>query len=223
MRFDVVTIFQGMFDAYFDESIIKRAQKKKLITIKMHNLRKWAAGKHKKVDDKPYGGGPGMVFMVEPIYQALRTIVGRGLVPRHGGGRASTLRDRDTRVVLTSARGKQFTASDARRLSKYKRVVMICGRYEGVDERVFKYLVDEEFSVGPYILTGGELPAMVMIDAIARQVPGVLGKRESLEEVRGGSFPQYTRPEKFDKWRVPKVLLSGNHKEIQLWRSKHSK
>ena len=149
------------------------------------------------------------------------------------------------RVILTSAKGKQFTAEDARRLAKYKRVVIICGRYEGVDERVAKHLVDEELSIGPYVLTGGELPAMVMIDSIARQIPGVLGKQESLEETRGGSFSTYTRPEifrikneelrmkngrarppKFRKeefWRVPKVLISGDHKKIEEWRKKHSK
>ena len=229
MQFDVLTIFPEMFGSYFNESIIKRAQENQLLQIVVHDLRKWAKDKHHKVDDKPYGGGPGMVFKVEPIYRALKEIVGRGLVPRRGGGRAPTLRDRGTRIILTTAKGKQFTTADAERLAKYKRVVIICGRYEGVDERVAEHLVDEEFSVGPYILTGGELPAMVMIDSIARQIPGVLGKQGSLEETRGGSFASYTRPEIFvihdtryttKKWRVPKVLLSGDHKKIAAWRRK---
>ncbi|MBI4135406.1 tRNA (guanosine(37)-N1)-methyltransferase TrmD [Candidatus Uhrbacteria bacterium] len=223
MRFDILTIFPEMFSGYFGESIIKRAQKKNLLKISVHDLRKWATDKHHKVDDKPYGGGPGMVFKVEPIWRALRAlrIKDKGL----------RIKQKE-RVILTSARGKQFTASDARRLAKYKRVVIICGRYEGVDERVAKHLVDEELSIGPYVLTGGELPAMVMIDSIARQIPGVLGKKESLEETRGGNSSAYTRPEVFTirdprspikRWRVPKVLLSGDPKKIEEWRKKHTK
>ena len=231
MRFDVLTIFPKMFSGYFSESIIKRAQKKKLLDIRVHDLRQWATDKHHKVDDKPYGGGPGMVFKVAPIARALRALKYR-------------MKNAECRIVLTSARGKQFTAADARRLAKYKRLVIICGRYEGVDERVAKHLVDEEISIGPYVLTGGELPAMVMIDSIARQIPGVLGKSESLEEARGGGFPTYTRPGVFEMqnaecrmqkwkarppkfrkakiWRVPKVLLSGDHKKIVEWRRKYS-
>ncbi len=224
MRFDVLTIFPEMFSGYFGESIIKRAQEKKLLKIQVHDLRKWATDKHHKVDDKPYGGGPGMVFKIEPIYRALNGL--KIKVER------LKLRDKDTRVILTSARGKQFTAADARRLAKYKRVVIICGRYEGVDERVAEHLADEEISIGPYVLTGGELPAMVMIDSISRQVPGVLGKQESLEESRGGNSSAYTRPEVFIskvhraksiEWRVPKVLLSGDPKKIAEWREKQAK
>lgn len=210
MSFDILTIFPEMFSGYFSESIIKRAIKRGLLTLRVHDLRKWATGKHKKVDDKPYGGGPGMVFMVEPIARALRALKCR-------------MKNEECRIILASARGKQFTAADARRLAKYKRVVIICGRYEGVDERVAKHLAHEELSIGPYVLTGGELPAMVMIDSIARQIPGVLGKSESLEESRGGGFPTYTRPEVLRKWRVPKVLLSGDHKKIMAWRKRHSK
>lgn len=224
MKFDILTIFPEMFSGYFDESIIKRAQKKKLLNIRVHDLRKWATDKHRKVDDKPYGGGPGMVFKVEPIARALRAL----------RCQVSGVRSHGVRIVLTSARGKQFTAADARRLAKYKRVVIICGRYEGVDERVAEHLVDEEISIGPYVLTGGELPAMVMIDSIARQIPGVLGKFESLEESRGGNSSTYTRPEVFEgvrgqvsgvrkNWKVPRVLLSGDHKKIEEWRKKHKK
>ena len=208
MKFDILTIFPEMFSGYFGESIIKRGQEKKLLDIRVHDLRKWATDKHRKVDDKPYGGGPGMVFKVEPIYRAIKAL-------KHKNIKA--------RVILTSARGKQFTAADARRLAKYKRVVIICGRYEGVDERVAEHLVDEEISIGPYVLTGGELPAMVMIDSISRQVPGVLGKQESLEESRGGNASAYTRPEIFQKWRVPKILLSGDPKKISAWRTDHTR
>ncbi|MBI2552510.1 tRNA (guanosine(37)-N1)-methyltransferase TrmD [Candidatus Uhrbacteria bacterium] len=222
MKFDILTIFPEMFSGYFGESIIKRAVKKKLLDIRVHDLRKWATDKHHKVDDKPYGGGPGMVFKVEPIFKALRAL-------KVHSRQFTVHSKKETRVILTSARGKQFTAADARRLAKYKRVVIICGRYEGVDERVAEHLVDEEISIGPYVLTGGELPAMVMIDSIARQVPGVLGKQESLEESRGGGFPTYTRPEVFEskeqrakriEWKVPKVLLSGDPKKIAAWRAK---
>lgn len=241
MKFDVLTIFPEMFSGYFGESIIKRAREKKLLSITVHDLRKWATDKHHKVDDKPYGGGPGMVFKVEPIARALRALgVFKNVAQtfRSAKSRSKDLRY-DTRIILTGARGKQFTADDARRLAKYKRVVIICGRYEGVDERVAQNLVDEEISIGPYVLTGGELPAMVMIDSISRQVPGVLGKWESLEENRrgpaeraqshaqrgGGGFSAYTRPELFlptgkagKKWRVPKVFLSGDPKKIEEWR-----
>lgn len=168
-------------------------------------LRDFAKDKHRRVDDKPFGGGPGMVLMVEPIERALKKVVGA--------------KKKKTRVILTSARGRMFTQADARRLTAYDHVVFICGRYEGVDERVAEHLADEELSIGPYVLTGGELPALVMTDAIARQIPGVLGKGESLEETHG-SFPQYTRPETYKKWKVPPVLLSGDHKKIQEWREK---
>lgn len=207
MRFDFVTIFPAMFDSYLNESILARAQKKNLIKIAAHDLRRWAMDKHKTVDDKPYGGGPGMLMKVEPFYKALKQIKKPG-----------------ARVILTSAKGKNFGSADAKRLAKYKQIIVLCGRYEGVDERVAEHLADEEFSIGDYILTGGELPAMVMADAISRHVPGVLGKAESLEEKRGlMGVPQYTRPEEFRKWKVPKVLLSGDHKKIDEWRLKMAK
>lgn len=166
-------------------------------------LRDFATDKHRRVDDKPFGGGPGMVLMVEPIERALKKVLGQ--------------KKAKSRVILTSARGKTFDQADARRLAKYDHLVFVCGRYEGVDERVAEHLVDEECSIGPYVLTGGELPALVMTDAIARHIPGVLGTGESLEETHG-SFPQYTRPEKYKKWKVPPVLLSGDHKKIAEWR-----
>lgn len=207
MRFDIVTIFPAMFGSYIGESILARAQKKKLIKINLHNLRDFSSDRYRHVDDKPYGGGPGMVIKVEPVFKALKKIKKPG-----------------ARVILTSAKGKQFTQKDAARLSKYKQIIIICGRYEGVDERVAEHLADEEFSIGDYILTGGELPAMVMLDAVSRQIKGVLGKAESLEEERGiKGMPQYTRPEVFRKWKVPKILTTGDHKKIEEWRRKMAK
>lgn len=206
MRVDILTIFPDAFSCYWNESILKRAQKNKLLHLNVHDLRRFATDAHRTVDDRPYGGGPGMVMKVEPFYRALRALK----------------RKTSVRVILTSAKGKQFTQADARRLARYKHIVILCGRYEGVDERVAEHLADEEISVGPFVLTGGELPAMIMVDAISRHIPGVLGKKESLEEIHG-SFPQYTRPEIFKKWKVPPVLLSGDHKKIQDWRKKQAK
>lgn len=215
MRFDVLTIFPTMFDGYFSESIIKRARERKLLDIRVHDVRTWSEDKHHKVDDKPYGGGPGMVMAVGPFFRALKSL------------RAF---NKKTRVVLMSAKGKKFTHREAVRLAKYDRVVLLCGRYEGVDERVATHLADEELSIGEYVLTGGELPAMVVIDAVSRHVPGVLGAKESLAreshtEEGVTEHPQYTRPDVFSpkkgtRWSVPKILLSGDHKKIEEWRKK---
>jgi len=238
MKFDIITIFPEMFDSYVNESILKRAQEKKLISIKAHNLRQYTKDKHRKVDDRPYGGGAGMVMMVQPIADAVRTLqVTRYKLHARRGGKLKS------RVILFSTRGKKFTNKDATRLAKYNQLIFICGRYEGVDERVAEYIADEEISIGDYVLTGGELPAMVVIDSVARQIKGVLGSAESLEEHQG-SYPTYTRPEKFmyrvarsakhgkkkmlratgyklRVLRVPGVLKSGNHAHIDAWRQSH--
>lgn len=206
MRFDIITILPDAF-SYLNQSILKKAQDKKKIKIFIHNLRDFAQDKHKTVDDAPFGGGPGMVLKVEPIYNAVNKII----IPSLKGKRFGT------RVILFSTRGKKFNEKEARRLSKYKQLILICGRYEGVDERVAKKIADEEISIGDHVLSGGELPAMVVVDAVARFIPGVLGKQESLEAIKG-SYPVYTRPEIFRGWRVPKVLLSGNHQAIAKWR-----
>lgn len=219
MRFDLITIFPKIFDSYFSESILKRAQEKRLIKITAHNLRDFTTDKHHKVDDKPYGGGPGMVIKIEPVYRAVQFLKSK----------VKTKKEK-VRTILFSTRGKKLDAKIAKRLSKYDQLILICGRYEGVDERVAKYIADEEISIGDYVLSGGELPAMVLVDAVSRQVPGVLGKFESLEEIKG-SYPVYTRPEVFipklktknlklktKEWRVPKDLLSGHHKKIDKWR-----
>lgn len=211
MIFDIITIFPNIFTSYFNESIIKRAQQTKLIKINIHNLRDYTTDKHKTVDDKPYGGGPGMVMMVEPIFKAVKA-----LKKKH---RTSNI---EQKIILFSPKGKKFDQKMAKRFSKLERLIMICGRYEGVDERIAKYIADEEISVGEYVLTGGEIPAMIVVDAVSRLIPGVLGKGESLEEIKG-SYPVYTRPENFKGWRVPKILLSGNHKKIEEWREKYKK
>lgn len=216
MKFDILTLFPPMFGGYLGESIIKRAIAAGHLDVRVHNLRDWSADpKHHKVDDRPFGGGPGMVMMVEPFYRALKA-----LLPR---------RTKKTRVILMSAKGKLFAHADAVRLAQYKQVVLLCGHYEGVDERVVENLCDEELSIGEYVLTGGELPALVIMDAVARHVPGVLGKAESLAqeshtEEGMTEYPQYTRPEVFapkrgQKWPVPEILLSGDHKKIAAWRT----
>lgn len=213
MKFDILTIFPQMFDSYLNESILKRAQENKLIAIKAHDLRKFTTDKHKKVDDRPFGGGAGMVMMVQPIDAAVRKL-------RAKKGK--------TRVILFSTRGKKFTNVEAKRLSKYDQLIFICGRYEGVDERVAEYIADEEISIGDYVLTGGELPAMVVIDSVSRQIEGVLGKAASLEEAQG-SYPTYTRPVEYPmkakgktkKAKVPEVLMGGNHAKIEEWRRTH--
>jgi len=223
MRFDILTIFPEMFSSYLDASILKKAQKKKLIKIHIHNLRKWTLDRHQTTDDCPYGGGMGMIFKVEPIFKAVKDLKKKKIKKCH--------------IILFSAKGKKLTQKRVKQLSKYDQLILICPRYEGVDERVAKYIADEEISIGEYILTGGELPAMVLVDTVSRFVPGVIKKGSLLEEsfsidFEGKSeYPQYTRPEIFypnrsEKkiaWRVPKVLLSGNHKKIDKWKRKHLK
>lgn len=223
MRFDILTIFPEMFVSYSNASILKKAQKKKLIKIHIHNLRKWALDRHQTTDDCPYGGGMGMIFKVEPIFKAIKDL------------KKKTAKKR--RIILFSAKGKKLTQKKVKQLSKYDQLILICPRYEGVDERVAKYIADEEISIGEYILTGGELPAMVLVDAVSRFIPGVI-KKESLSEESfsvdfegKGEYPQYTRPEIFYpnkkkkkiSWRVPDILLSGNHKKIKEWRREHLK
>ncbi len=212
MRFDIITIFPEMFGAYFSESMLKRAQEKKLVEFRTFNLRDFSTdAKHKKVDDRAYGGGPGMVMQVGPLAAALDKIVQK---------------KKKHLIILFSAAGKQFDSKQAAQWAKkYEQIVMIAGRYEGVDSRIKKIYKMQEISIGPYVLTGGELPAMVVADAISRHIPGVLGNEESLEERRHGvGVPVYTRPEVFEwkkkKYRVPRVLLSGDHKKIDQWRQR---
>lgn len=228
MKFEILTIFPHIFDSFLKESFIKKAQEKGLIKIQIHNLRDFATDKRKTVDDRPYGGGYGMVFKIEPIFRALSK-----LVKFKVGKRKIKILEKGTKIILFTPRGKLLNQKTIFRLSKYKRLILICGRYEGVDERVAKHLSNFQISIGNYDLMGGELPAMVLIEAICRLIPGVLGKPTFLKERmrKNGSFieyPQYTRPEVFSPkkgviWRVPKVLLSGNHQKIKEWREKFQK
>jgi tRNA (guanine37-N1)-methyltransferase len=221
MKFQLLTIFPSIFDSYRNESILKRAQEKKLIQFRIHNLRDWATDKHKTVDDTPYGGGAGMLMKIEPLYRALNDIkkINKKTKPTK------------RKIVLLSAGGKTWNQALARKYSKLEEIIFICGRYEGVDARLKKF-VDEEISVGDYVLTGGELPALTIIDSITRLLPGVLGNKESVVEESHTTdgvmeYPQYTRPEVFmagnKKYRVPKILLSGDHKKIKEWREKNQK
>ena len=238
MKFDIITIFPKIFDSYFNESILARARKEKLIEINVHNLRDYAKDKHKTVDDTPYGGGAGMVFKIEPIYKALVKIVGKNKLKcfkKRIKKQELRIKNKNnkTKIILLSAKGKRFDQAMARKFSKLDKLVLICGRYEGIDERVAKYLADEEISVGDYILTGGEIPAMTIVDSVSRLIEGVVGNKESIEEESFSKkdyleYPHYTRPEFFspDKktnWKVPEVLLSGNHQKIEEWREKSSK
>ena len=233
INFNIITIFPKIFNSYFNESIIKRARRNKKIKINIINLRDFTTDKHKTVDEKPYGGGPGMVFKIEPMARAIGSILNLK-------SKNSNLKNK-VKVILFSASGKQFDSKMAVNFAKkYDHIIMIAGRYEGVDERIKKVIENlkfkiENLSIGPYVLTGGELPAMIVIDAVSRHIPGVLGKYESLEEKRCGvGVPMYTRPEIFiypppgrgkhgRKYKVPKVLLSGDHKKIDNWKRKHRK
>lgn len=219
MTFHIITIFPQIFSSYFNESILKRAQKSKKIKIKVHDLRQWTRDRHKTVDDAPYGGGAGMVMKAEPIYKALRAL------------RKQKTKTRKHEIVLLSAKGKKWNQRMAKKYSKLDEVVLICGRYEGVDERVKKF-INAEISIGDYVLTGGEIGAMAIVDSVTRLLPGVLGNAESAKDESHSTpgvleYPQYTRPEAFEangkKHRVPKVLLSGNHSSINRWRKQHKK
>jgi len=215
MRFDILTIFPNIFDSYFNESIIKRAQKEKLIEIHVHNIRKYSKDKHKRTDDTPFGGGAGMVMTPQPLHDAITDLKKKNKGP----------------VIFFTPQGKTFSQTKAETYNKkHKEVILLCGRYEGIDQRIRDTLVDEEISIGNFVLTGGELPAMVFIDATSRLIPGVLGKEEShLEDSfskafkRKKEYPHYTRPSTFKEMKVPEVLTSGNHKKIEEWRKKHLK
>ncbi|MCL4405351.1 MAG: tRNA (guanosine(37)-N1)-methyltransferase TrmD [Patescibacteria group bacterium] len=211
--FEIITLFPDVVRPYLEESIIGRAIRNGLIDVRIHDLRRFTHDRHHKVDDRPYGGGPGMVLKPEPLIRAINSL--------HLGGKSSA------KVIMLSAAGKNFSDAVAHRLaSKYKRIVLIAGHYEGVDERVSRILKPEVLSVGPYVLTGGELPSLIVVDAVSRKIKDVLGRQESLEEKRYGvGVPTYTRPAdlKYNgrEYSVPKVLLSGDHKAVERWRLEH--
>jgi len=236
MTIDILTLFPNMFSGPFDESIIKRAKEKGLVEINLHNFREFAEDKHGTVDDKPYGGGVGMVLRVDVIAKALEAL--KNLKSQYPiSNKIKNSKSKKQRVILLTPQGRVFDQEKARELSKLEHIVLICGHYEGFDERIREHLVDEELSIGEYVLTGGEIPVMVVCDAITRLIPGVLLKQEatkceSFSDFREISktkqinpvgkkvieYPQYTRPEEYNGWKVPEVLLSGNHKKIDEWK-----
>jgi tRNA (guanine37-N1)-methyltransferase len=211
LRFDIVSIFPGMFESPFGDSIIERACEQGLLDLRIHDLRDYTLNKHKKVDDNPFGGGVGMVMNVEPIARALEAI--KKEVPK-------------ARTILLSPGGKPFNQEKAGELSHQESLILICGRYEGVDERVRLHFADEEISIGDYILTGGEIPAMVLVEAVSRLIPGVLGDSESIVEESFSDgmleYPQYTRPRDFQGFKVPEVLVSGDPKKIRAWQKEEA-
>jgi tRNA (guanine37-N1)-methyltransferase len=220
ITFDVLTIFPELFEPFKRESLLRKGAKNKLLRIQAHDLRQWAKDKHRTVDDKPFGGGLGMVMKVGPVYKAVQKLKKKG---------------RKSKVILFTPRGKKFTQAMAFDFSKQDHLIFICGRYEGVDERIAKHIANIEVSIGDYVLMGGEVPAMAVMEAVSRLIPGVVGKPQFLKERLGKGrkkgfleYPQYTRPEVFEgkkgvRWRVPKVLMSGNHKEIENWKAKHGR
>jgi tRNA (guanine37-N1)-methyltransferase len=214
MKIDIVTIFPEMFAGVFSSSMLKRAQETGAVDIEITDFREFSPNKHHTVDDTPYGGGGGMVLKPEPIFLAVESLLEKKKA------------ERPARVILTSPQGEVFSQEKAIELSKEEHLIFICGHYEGYDERICQYLVTDEISIGDYVLTGGELPAMVIVDAVVRLLPGVLGNEQSAENdsFRNGllEYPQYTRPAEFRGWRVPDVLLSGNHARIEEWRRKES-
>jgi len=212
MRIDILTIFPAMFRGPFEESIVKRAVEKGLVDIQLHDIREWASDRHRTVDDYPYGGGPGMVMKPEPLFAAVEAVLAQ--TPERGP------------ILLLTPQGRLFRQEVAAELACEQRLVLICGHYEGVDARVHEHLATDEISIGDYVLSGGELPAMVVVDAVVREIPGVLGAPDaSAEESFAGGlleYPQYTRPADFRGLTVPDVLLSGNHAEIARWRRRES-
>lgn len=213
IHFHIITLFPESIRSYVNDSILARAQKSKKIKVTFYNPRDFTKDKHKRIDGRPYGGGPGMVIEAEPVLKAVNKAVGKKKV---------------VKIIFFSPSGKQFNTSDARKFAKkYKHIVLISGHYEGIDVRVRKILKADEISIGPYILTGGEIPAMIIVDAVSRHIKGVLGNMDSIEESRITSSEVYTRPESFlykgKQYRVPKILLSGNHKEIEEWKQNLSK
>ena len=250
MRFDVVTIFPEFFSGPFEHGIIRRAREAGLVRIEIQDLREFTKDRHKTVDDRPFGGGEGMVLKPEPLFEAVEALLGHGV----GDAMQKVPLDPGIAVVLLSAAGKHFTQETARRYAKLDRMILLCGRYEGVDERVAMHLANEEISIGDFVVSGGELPAALVVDAVTRLIPGALGNEASLEnesfsagecaesgewpafaEITAGKrmasgepqtdrrpslldYPHYTRPADFRRWKVPEVLIGGNHAEVAKWR-----
>jgi tRNA (guanine37-N1)-methyltransferase len=219
MHFDIFTLFPGMFAGPFDDSIIKRAQEADIISIALHNIRDYAEGKHRVTDDYPYGGGGGMVMKPGPIFRAVESVL--GLPARTAGDEPGAVP-----VILLTPQGRTFDQSVALELADHPRLALICGRYEGVDERVRRYLCTDEISVGDYVLSGGEIAAMALVDAVTRLLPGALGDEQGAAQDSHATglleYPHYTRPPDFRGWQVPDVLLSGHHARVEQWRRRQA-
>ena len=224
MKFNIITIFPDILNSYTNESILKRAQEKKIVKIKTYTPREWTKDKHKTIDDTPYGGGAGMLMKIEPIYKTIKSLT-----------KGKNYKNKKGKILMLSAKGKRWNQSLAKKYSNLNEITFVCGRYEGIDERINNF-IDDEISIGDYVLTGGELPAMIIIDSISRLLPGVLGNSdssidESHSKIGELEYPHYTRPEIFKykknnktyKLKVPEILLSGNHKKIEEWRKKNRK
>ncbi len=235
MRFDIITIFPDFFRGPLDFGIVRRARENKLIEVGVHDLRDFTQDRHRTVDDRPFGGGAGMVLKPEPIFAAVEAVIGADVDMKRGN------KPEATAIILLSASGKPFVQNEARRFSQLRRVILICGRYEGVDERVSEHLATDEISVGDFVLSGGELGAAMVLDAVTRLIPGALGNEDSAENesfsltpsdlpqrdhpssesARGIlDYPHYTRPQNYRGWEVPEVLVSGNHEEVRRWRER---
>ncbi|MFH1540504.1 MAG: tRNA (guanosine(37)-N1)-methyltransferase TrmD [Elusimicrobiota bacterium] len=221
MQIDILTLFPSLFDSVFSQSILKKAVDKKIVKIKITDIRDFAEGKHKIVDDKPYGGGAGMIMMVPPVVKAVESVRCKIYLTTVG-----RVKNKNEKIILLSPQGKVFNQKKAKELSKYKHLIFVCGHYGGVDERVLKF-VDEEISIGDYVLTGGEIPTMAVVDAVVRILPKVVAKSDSIKNdshwIGGLASSVYTRPYNFRNLKVPEVLLSGNHKKIEKWRGENAR
>ena len=227
MRFDVLTLFPEMFPGYLGQSLLNKALERRIVQVQLHDIRRWAAGKHKQVDDRPFGGGPGMVLKVEPVVECVEAVCAEtGWRPETGGRAGET--PEAGRLVMLTPQGRRLTQGVVEELARQPRLVLLCGRYEGFDQRVTDILQPDEISVGDYVLNGGEVAAMVLIDAVIRLVPGVLGDEASSVDDsfstgnRGLEYSQYTRPREYRGHEVPEVLLSGDHEAIARWRNEQS-
>jgi tRNA (guanine37-N1)-methyltransferase len=226
MRIDILSIFPNMFSSPFGESIVKRAVQKELVTIALHDLRDWTTDVHHQVDDRPFGGGAGMVMMVEPIDKALQALKSQATSTKHQTDSNNQMPK--SKTILLSAKGTRYTQQKAHELATFEHLILVCGHYEGIDQRVYDHLVDEVISIGDYVLTGGELPAMVLADSIIRLIPGVVGDKASIVDESHKhpgyiEYPHYTRPAEYKGWKVPDILLSGDHAKIDAWRAENSK
>ena len=222
MQFEVFTLLPEVFPPYLESSILKRAAQRGLIDVRVHNIRDYTHDKHHVTDDTPYGGGGGMVMKPEPIFEAIETVLGLEPLPPSGTMQTQPKPDSTTPIILLTPQGRVFDQRVAKELSGHEKIALLCGRYEGVDERIREHLVTDEISIGDYVLTGGELPALMIIDAVSRLLPGVLGDPTGAEDDSHSmgllEYPHYTKPSSFRDWKVPEILLSGDHAKIEKWR-----